>query len=192
MNVFNRLILIIFSLLLIAVPVGLLLIAFGVVSPEQVNAYTGYRAALDSLGGLSVDAFDTRTRVIAGIASGLVAFFALLLLLRELTFGRRVARRAVLEDAPGRETAVSARAVRHLAEGAALEAGALSPRAILTSRNGGYDVACEITAPRTGDLSETAARTRENIRKVLEDQQVPFGDVEVTVRGIERQEGALP
>jgi hypothetical protein len=185
-NVLNRLILIILALLLIAIPVGLFLVGFGVISPNTANTYTGYRSALDALGNLSVAAFDTRVRVILGIASGLVAFVALLFLLRELTFGKRVARRAVLEDAPGRETVISARAVRHLAEGAALEAGALSPRASLSSKKGSYDVSCDLNVPSPEGMSATAAKVRENIRQVLEGQQVPVRDVEVTVSGTER------
>ena len=128
MNAFNRLVMLIIALLLIGVPVFLLLVGFGVLSADRINAFTGYRNALDALGYLSVSDIDPRARVVAGIIGILVALVALILLLRELTFGRPLARRSFLDDTPGRETAVTAQAVRQLAEGAAREVGAVSPK----------------------------------------------------------------
>ena len=58
MNGFNRLVMLIIALLLIAVPVFLLLVGFGVLPASQVNSF--YRPALDSLGNLaSVFSYDT-------------------------------------------------------------------------------------------------------------------------------------
>jgi hypothetical protein len=37
--------------------------------------------------------------------------------------------------------------------------------------------------PPSGNYAELAARTRENIQRVLRDQGVPLKDVEVTVQG---------
>ena len=48
MNAFNRLILLILALLLLAVPVALLLITYGVIPADIVNQYTGYRAAVQA------------------------------------------------------------------------------------------------------------------------------------------------
>src|SRR5918997_4321414 len=98
MNVFNRTVMLIIALLLIAVPVIILLIAFGVLSAEVVNAYTGYRSGLNALGNLSISDFTGSVRIVLALAGLLVALIALLLLLRELTFGRRVARSTVMED----------------------------------------------------------------------------------------------
>ncbi len=184
MNAFNRLIMLIVALLLIAVPVVLLLIGFGVVPADQVNAYTGYRSGLDALGA-AVRNFDFgqgARAAIAGIGL-LVALVAGYLLLRELTFGRPLARRAVVEDEPGRETALTAQAIRHLAEGAAREAGAASPTCYLTTERGRYEVSCRIRVPRSRNFTETATRARDNIRRVLEEQRVPVKNVEVTVQG---------
>ena len=50
MNAFNRLVLLILSLLLLAVPVFLLLIVWGVIPADVVDQYTGYRAAVKALG----------------------------------------------------------------------------------------------------------------------------------------------
>jgi hypothetical protein len=183
MNAFNRLIMLLLALLLIAVPVLLLLMAFRVVPADVIAQYTGYRVALDAIGNLSASAFDTAARAIMAVAGLLVALVALLLLLRELTFGRRVARSTVMENEPGRETVITAGAVRTLAEGAAREVGAESPSASLSSNKGAYLVSCRIRVPSSGNFAGLATRTRENVRRVLDGQGVPVRDVEVTVQG---------
>lgn len=184
MNAFNRLIMIVIALLLVAVPVLLLLIGFGVIPADQVNAYTGYRAALDSLGGLvSNFSLGQGGRALLAAIAAVVTLIALFLLMRELTFGRPFARRAVVEREPGKETALTAQAIKSLAEGAAREAGATSPSCNLASERGRYEVSCDVQVPRYRNFTETASRARENIRGTLEAQQVPVKDVEVTVQG---------
>ena len=54
MNAFNRIVMIIIALLLIAVPVLLLLVCFGGLSAEVIDAYTNYQSALEALGNLSL------------------------------------------------------------------------------------------------------------------------------------------
>jgi len=183
MNAFNRLILLIVALLLIAVPVLILLVAFGVLSAGLVAQYTGYNAALQAISGLSSSVFTTGVRTIIAVVGALVALVALLLLLRELTIGRRVARSTKMDDTPGKETVITASAVKALAEGAAREEGAESPSASLTSEERSYLVSCSIQVRPSENYTELATRTRENIRRVLEDQGVPVKDVEVTVQG---------
>jgi hypothetical protein len=183
MNSFNRIVMLIIALLLIAIPVLILLVAFGVLSVEVINAYINYRSALRALGNLSISDFTGSVRIVLAIVALLVALIALLLLLRELTFGRRVARSVVMDDTPGSETVITASAVRALAEGAAREVGAESPSASLTSKDGSYLISCNIQVPPSGNYTELATRTRENIRRVLgDDQGVPVEDVQVTVQ----------
>ena len=183
MNALNRLILLILALLLFAVPVVLLLVAYGVIPADVVNQYTGYRAAMAALDGFSTSSLTMAARVVIAIVGALVALIALLLLLRELTLGRRVSRSTVMDDTPGRETVITANAVKTLAESAAREAGAESPSASLASDDDSYTVFTGIQVPSSDNYSELAARARENIRRVLEDQRVPVKDVEVTGRG---------
>ena len=121
--------------------------------------------------------------IVIAVVGVLLALIALLLLLRELTFGRRVARSTVMDDTPGHETVITAGAVKTLAEGAAREVGAESPSASLTSDDRAYLVSCKMQVPPSGNYAELAARTRENIQRVLRDQGVPLKDVEVTVQG---------
>jgi len=182
-NVFNRLILLILALLLLAVPVVLLLTAFAVIPADLINQYTGYRGAVQALGDFSASTLTTGARVVIAVVGALVALIALLLLLRELTLGRRVSRSTVMDDTPGRETVITANAVKTLAESAAREAGAESPSASLASDDDSYIVFTGIQVPSSDNYTELAARARENIRRVLGDQGVPVKDVEVTVRG---------
>lgn len=183
MNALNRLILFVFGLLLFAVPLLLLLVYFGFVPANVVNQYTGYRSAVGAVGGLKPSTFSTGARTIVAIVGALVALVALLLLLRELTFGRRVSRSMVMDDTPGRETVITANAVKTLAESAAREVGAESPSASLASARDSYTVFTGIQVPHSDNYTELAARARENIQRVLQDQGVPLKDVEVTVRG---------
>jgi hypothetical protein len=182
-NAFNRLILLILALLLLAVPIVLLLTAFAVIPADVIEQYTGYRAALQALGDFSASNLTTGARVVIAVVGALVALIALLLLLRELTFGRRVSRSTVMDDTPGRETVITANAVKTLAESAAREVGAESPSASLATDDDSYIVFTGIQVPPSDNYTELAARARENIRRVLGDQGVPVKDVEVTVRG---------
>jgi hypothetical protein len=159
MNAFNRLVMLIIALLLIAVPVLLLLVGLGVLPASQVSPF--YRPALDSLGNLaSVFSYDAGARTVVGLIGLLVFLVALFLLLKEIPLGRRISRRVLIEDEPGRETAITAGAVRQLAE-----------------------VSCDIQVPRSQNFTELATRARENIQRALEEQQVPVREVEVTVQG---------
>lgn len=184
MNAFNRFILLVAALLLIAVPVLLLLINFGVLDANLINQYTNYQAGVEALGSVAnADLGATPVRISIAVAGALVAIIALLFLLRELTFGKQGSRSAVIDDGPGMETRLTAKAVKSLAEGAARESGAVSPSASLSSPKGKpYLVECAIGVPRSGNHTEIASRVRENVRKVLESQQVEVKDVEVTVQ----------
>lgn len=186
MSAFNRIVMLIIALLLVVVPVFLLLVAFGVLSAGLINQYTNYQGGLQALGNLisSGFSFGQGTRIVIAIVGAILAILALLLLLRELSFGHRVARNTTMDDTPGRETKITAGAVRSLAEGAARDAGAESPSASLRSEGRPYRILCDIGAPGSSNVTQLATRTRESIRQTLEGQQVPVKDVEVTVQRI--------
>ena len=183
MNALNRLILLIVALLLVAVPVLLLLMNWGIIQADVVDQYTRYRSAVQALGGFQASALTTVARVVIAVVGALVALIALLLLLRELTLGRRVSRSTVMDGTPGKETVITANAVKTLVESAAREVGAESPSTSLASDKDAYIVFTGIEVPPSDNYTELAARTRENIRRVLGGQGVPVKDVEVTVRG---------
>jgi len=182
-NAFNRIVLLILALLLLVVPVLLLLVFFGLIPADVINQYTGYRGAVQALGDFQTSTLTTGARTVIAVVGALVALIALLLLLKELTLGRRVSRSTVMDDTPGRETVITANAVKTLAESAAREVGAESPSVSLASDGNSYVVFTGIQVPSSDNYTELAARARENIRSVLGDQGVPVKDVEVTVRG---------
>lgn len=185
MNFLNRLVMLVISLLLLVVPVLLLLIAFGVIAPQLVEQYTGYSVAVDFISGLSLASAGPQARIIAAVIGVLVVLVAVLLIMRELfTLGKVVSRNTVVDESPGAETLITASAVRALSEGAAREVGAESPSVSLTQGKPAYDIRCGISVPSSSNYTETAARVRENIRKALENQNVPVKDVEVTVRKV--------
>ena len=183
MNALNRLILLIVALLLVAVPVLLLLMNWGFIQADVVDQYTGYRGAVRAIGDFQASTLTTAARVVIAVVGALVALIALLLVLRELTLGRRVSRSTVMDDTPGRETIITANAVKTLAESAAREVGAESPSASLASDGNSYVVFTGIQVPSSDNYTDLAARVRGNIQRVLQDQGVPLKDVEVTVRG---------
>lgn len=183
MNAFNRLVMLVIALLLLAVPILVLLVGFGIIPTQLANTYTGYQSAASAVGSFSVSSISNTASVIVGVASALVALIALILIFRELTPGRRPAKQAMLSAEAGKETKITAKGVRSLAAGAAREAGGLSPSVSLASKKKAYKVDCKITVPASDNYTEVAERAREKIREVLDNQGVPVREVEVTVEG---------
>lgn len=186
MNAFNRLIMLLIALLLIAVPVVMLLVAFDYLtglSPDIVNQYTNYQGGLEALGNLSMSSFDQQARIIAALVSVLVAIVALALLFREIPYGRRLARDTIVEDTPGQETIIKTSAVQSLVRGAIQEAGAAPYKITLESNGRPYNVYCGIQVPEMGDFTEISSRTNENVKNALNLYSVPYRNVEVTVQG---------
>ncbi|MGB3632669.1 MAG: hypothetical protein WA982_01370 [Rubrobacteraceae bacterium] len=183
MNFFNRLVMLIIALIMIAIPVVVLLVAFGILSADLVNQYTNYQGGLQALGNLQVSDFTQQILTIIAIASGLVALLALVLLLRELTFGKRLARDVVVEGTPGQETVIKTSAVSSLVEGAARRAGARPSKVSLSSKGDAYNVDCKIQVPESGNFTEISANTKQNIQNALDRYNVSHKDVEVTVQG---------
>lgn len=184
MNFFNRLVMLIIALLMLVIPVLMLLVAFGLISADLINQYTNYQGGLQALGNLQMSDFTQQVRTIIAIVSGLVVLLALILLLRELTFGKRLARDVVVEDTPGQETVIKTGAVSSLVEGAARKAGAEPSKISLSSKGNAYSVDCKIQVPESGNFSEISARTKENIQNALDRYSVAHREIEVTVLGI--------
>lgn len=183
MNAFNRLVMLIIALLLLVVPILLLLVGFGVVSSQLANTYTGYQSAASAIGNFSLSGLSNTARIIAGVVSALVALIALILIFRELTPGRRAAKRIILNEEAGRETGITSKAISALAVGAAREAGGLSPKVSLHAGKKAQKVSCKISAPESSNYTGVGERTRDKIRETLDEQGVPVRDVEVTVEG---------
>ena len=183
MNAFNRFIMLVIAILLIVVPVFLLLVAFGIIPSSVVSQYVNYDAAVQSLKSISTSSVTQGVRIIIAIIGVVLVLVALWLLLRELTFGRSVARGTVIDDTPGKETNLTAKAVKNLSEGAAREAGAISPSVSLESGGKPYTVLCSVRTAAESNYTQLASSVRENIKDALGRQKIPYEDVEVTVLG---------
>lgn len=183
MNAFNRLVMLIIALLLLAVPVLMLLVAFGVISASLIDQYTNYQSGLEALGNLSASSFDQTVRIIAALVSALVAIVALALLLREIPYGRRLARDTIVEDTPSQETVIKTTAVESLVKGAVQEAGAEPSNITLESDGRPYNVYCGVQVPEMGDFTDISGRANENIKEALDLYSVPYKNVEITVQG---------
>jgi hypothetical protein len=171
------------ALLMVAVPVIMLLVAFGVLSSELINQYTNYKSGVEALGNLQMSDFNQQVRTIVAIVSGLVAILALILLLRELTFGRRLTREVIVEGTPGQETVIKTSAVSSLVENSARRAGAQPSKVNLSSKDNTYSVDCKIQVPESGNFTEISTRTKENIENALDRYGVSYRSIEVTVQG---------
>ncbi len=184
MNVFNRLVLILIALLLLVVPIFLLLVNFGGISADVIRSYVDYRTGLRFFNNLSISNFTQRVRIIITVVGVLVVLVALFFFLRELRFwSGRPQRRVFISEEPGKEVSITRDAVCALSEGAAREAGADFPSASLRSRGRSYRVFCDIQVPESDNHAQLASNVREKIQQVLESQNVPIQDVEVTIRG---------
>ncbi len=188
MNSFNRMVMLIFAVLIIGIPVVILLTAFRVIPAGALDSIFGYTSALDGLGRLSASAVSG-VWLWTGIATGLIFLASLLLILRELSYGLEPTPRAIIDDRPGSETVIVPGALRHLAEGAAIEAGAIDPRVAIGGGRRAYEVRCDLEVARSDEIARVAERARANILRVLGTQRVPVKRVEVTVRGVSRQGG---
>lgn len=183
MNAFNRLVMLIIALLMLVIPTVMLLVAFGIIPTDLINQYTNYQSGLQALGNLQMSDFTQPVLTIIAIVSGLVILIALILLLRELTFGNRLTREVEVEDTPGQKTYIKTNAVTSLVESAARRAGAEPSKVSLSSKGDAYSVDCKIQVPESGNFSEISARTKENIQNALDRYSVAHREIEVTVLG---------
>lgn len=178
MNFINRIIMIVLALALIVAPVALFLMILGILPASILQDAVG---ALGTLPG-AVSAAGQ----IVGVAGILLALVALVLLLLELRMKLRpkVKHLYVQRDA-GRETRLTDKGATSLVEGAAREAGALSPKVSLKRFKKSYRFSCKISAPASADLTGLAAGVRQNIQRVLEYQEISARSVEVLLQGVQ-------
>lgn len=178
MNAVNRIIMIVLALLLIAAPVALFLTILGILPTSILQDAVGSLAALP-------DAI-TAAGPILGVAGVILALIALVLLLLELRVRLRgkVKHLYVQRDA-GRKTRLTAKGATSLVEGAAREAGALSPKATVKPLGKSYRFSCKVSAPTSANLTELAASVRQNIQRVLEHQEISAKSVEVILQGVQ-------
>ena len=181
---FGRLLVFLFAVALVWYGLMTLLLAIKI-SPNTVNAISGYRTAFDWLTSLTPQEVDgTTTRaIIAG--AGLIAFVVFgYLALKEIP--RPHLTRHDLELAADDHGAITIqpRALERLAETAAQE------NPIVTSASGRYsqdDLTVTITVRRARDLADTLRGTQQRVTHALEQHHLPTLPVNVTLTGYDRR-----
>ncbi len=178
LDVSGRVLGVILGILFIGVPVALLLMAYDVLPPQDVQSATGYgglMSALQDVAGSGV----TGARIWVGVAAAVVAAGALALL-AVIAFYRPGTAQATVQSDPGRETVIKGRALKHLAEGAARSAGAVDPDIELRSHGHRYDVLCRCNLTAFGQVGTVTGRIRERILSELTETGIELRSVEVT------------
>lgn len=177
MNAFNRLVMLVIAILLVAAPALILLAFVGVIPSQAASAAV---SPLSTVPGAISGAGGGASAIVVA-ASILVGIVVLFLIFRELTPGPRAAKHVFIQNGSGRQTRLSASAVKSLAAGAAREAGAYSPSVSLSSKKGAYVLDCRVKAATEADLGALAESVRDNIWRVLGEQSVPHRGVQVTI-----------
>ncbi len=185
MNAFNRVVILLLALLVGAASLLLLLVNFGVLSPSDLNYYTGYRSAVDGLSRLSPQGISPGGRAIVAIVALVAALIGLSLLLRELAVVRNP-REVVVVDTPGRELRLTSTAVAKLATQAAREAGARSPYVSLRWHRGAFEVQCDVDCPMGIKLVDYGEGIKTRVAQELQLQRVPVRRVRVVLSKVSK------
>lgn len=181
MSIAGRIVLAVLAVLLTAIPVWLLLVNFEVLDGGAIlDPLRG--EVVQPLAGATVADFTTSVRVVIALVGIVVALAGVLGLLAIVRSGHFGVPDAVLEDEPGSETLLRPRAVRRLAEAAAMETGAKEAGVSLSENEGAFDVLLDLTAPRRSvDLRAQAQAARARVLEDLASQGVRTGSVEVVI-----------
>lgn len=180
----GRALLVLFSLALVWY--GLMLVLLSVkVSPDSVDAISGYRSAYDELADLTPQDITGQTRLIAGLA-GLAAFLVFgYLALKELPrpyLARGDLRLA--EDGRG-VTEVEPRAIERVAE---VVAGGQADVSSARARYGTDVLTLDVTVRRARGVPEALREAQRRVRAALDDHGLPALPVDVTLTGFDRQQ----
>jgi hypothetical protein len=178
--------------LLLLVPVALALIWYGLmlvalafkVSPQDVNAISGYRDAYDFLAGLEAADVTRTIRLITALA-GLAAFLIFGFLAWKLIPRPYLARSELTlgEDRRGTST-VEPRAVERAVEVAAREHSSVGDA---KARYGDDGVEVDVDLVRAQDVPDTLREVQRAAREALQRHDLPEMPVSVTLTGLDRQ-----
>lgn len=180
----GRVVTVIVALILVWYGLMLTLLALKV-SPDSINAVSGYHIAYDFLVGLTPADVTGDTRLILGL-SGLAAFLVFGYLARK-ELPRPYLARSDLRLAEGdRGTIdVEARAIERAAEAAALT----EPRVVsATGRYGGDDLSVDVTVGHARELPGLLRAVQRGVHAALEQHGLPPIAVNVTLTGLQRKQ----
>ncbi len=165
---------------------GLMMVLLALkVSPDAIDAISGYRTAYDYLAALVADDVGGSTRLITALAG--VAGFLLFGYLALKEIPRPYLARTDLrlrEDDRG-VVDVRPRAIERIAETAAGEHPAVSSA---TGRYGTDELAVDLGVKRARDLDETLSDVQGRVLHALSDHELPPTPVVVTLTGFDRKQ----
>lgn len=184
LRVVGRVVTLVFALALVWYGLMTLLLALKV-SPETVNAMSGYRAGFDWLGGLTAaDVDDATTRAFIA-AAGVLGFIAFgYLAVKQLPRPYLVRRELELTADDRGEVTIEPRAIERLAEVAATSHPAVSDA---RGRYSSDDLSVDVTVRRARDLAETLHDAQRRVALALEQHELPAMPVNVTLTGYDRR-----
>ncbi len=178
--------------LLLLVPVALALIWYGLmlvvlafkVSPQDVNAISGYRDAYEFLAGLEAPDVTRMIRLITALA-GLAAFLIFGFLAWKLIPRPYLARGELTlsEDRRGTST-LEPRAVERAVEIAAREHSRVGDA---KGRYGDDGIEVDVDLARAQDVPDTLREVQRGVREALQRHELPDVPVSVTLTGLDRQ-----
>lgn len=155
------------------------------VTPQDVNAISGYRTTYDFLAGLTAQDIDSTVRTIvaaAGILSAIVLGWVAYKALPRPYLARGSMHLSGGEDEAHGHTDVAARAVERLAAHAAGEHPAVAG---VTSRLEGEAVAVGVALSRPREVADVLPDVQRRVRAQLERHDLPVLPVNVTLTGLE-------
>jgi hypothetical protein len=177
---------------LLLVPVALALIWYGLmlvalafkVSPQDVNAISGYRDAYEFLAGLEAADVTRMVRLITAL-TGLAAFLIFGFLAWKLIPRPYLTRGELTlsEDRRGTST-VEPRAVERAVEVAAREHSSVGDA---KARYGDDGVEVDVDLARARDMPDTLREVQRSIREALRRHDLPEVPVSVTLTGLDTQ-----
>jgi hypothetical protein len=178
--------------LLLLVPVALALIWYGLmlvalafkVSPQDVNAISGYRDAYEFLAGLEAPDVTRMIRLITALA-GLAAFLIFGFLAWKLIPRPYLARGELTlsEDRRGTST-LEPRAVERAVEIATRDHSAVGDA---KARYGDDGIEVDVDLARAQDVPDTLREVQRGVREALQRHDLPDVPVSVTLTGLDRQ-----
>jgi hypothetical protein len=181
----GRLLLLVVSLALVWYGLMVVLLALKV-SPQTVNALSGYRSAYDFLAGLEPADITGRVRIVAGLGGALSFLLFGYLALKSLAYPYLARSELLLGEARRGVDVVEPRAVERAVEGAVLSHPAIDAA---SARYGTDDVNVSVRVNDARVAGSALREVRGRGREALAQHELPLLPVNVTLTGFEKPKG---
>lgn len=164
MNVLNRILVILISLVAFIVSLAILLVTLGLLAPETIAPNNWFQNRLDEFVGLS----GTDWNWAVAVSSAVVAVSLLLLILEMRPGTREPSRLVIKQDDMGRVT-VALDSVRRLVDWeAARESGVMEAESQVTEESDGLQIRSRVSMNPQANAPEVAESLQERIKSTVE------------------------